>query len=395
MFGNKPTAEQQALSHKEQLSKHLRAADEHFRFNRFDEALTEVDHALALDPKSFLARSFKERIKMMQKRTQPDPSQAKKVEMTDEERNAIISRLLTSAEGFMRANDYKMALSKVAEVYKIDPQNAFARAYSDRIETLQQEQQAQAGKFFGTTSEPRQSQPMTAPQVHGAFFMYRELMKEVWADGKVTEDEAKELKIVRDLFGITEKEHFAIQRDVKTGAYIDALRLAWRDGVLTMNEQATLELMRQRYGITTEEHKTCLASIEEAKMGMSVKETILIVDTDAAHRISLMGFLKKMNYDVIVASSVEEAFRLIADKFPHIVLAELMYSPQQQDGFSLFEKLQEHETLRHVPFFFMSRLKDGKVIRAALRLGLDLYFPKPVDQELLLAAIEGRLKKHG
>ena len=225
--------------------------------------------------------------------------------------------------------------------------------------------------------------------------MYRELMKEVWADGKVTEDEAKELKIVRDLFGISEKEHFAIQRDVKTGAYLDALRLAWRDGVLTMNEQATLELMRQRYGITTEEHKTCLARIEEAKMGMPLRETILIVDTDAAHRMSLMGFLKKMNYDVIVASSVEEAFRLITDKFPHIVLAELMYSPQQQDGFSLFEKLQEHETLRHVPFFFMSRLKDGKVIRAALRLGLDLYFPKPVDQELLLAAIEGRLKKHG
>lgn len=392
MFGNKPTEEQQqAQSLKEQLSKHLRAADEHFRYGRFDEALTEIDHALALDPKSVLARSFKERVKMMQKRTHPDTPQGKKVEMSDEDRRAVISRLLTSAEGFIRASDYKMALSKVAEVYKIDPQNAFARAYSDRIDTLQQEQQADAGKFFGTTTS---SEPMSAPQVHGAFFMYRELMKEVWADGKVTEDEAKELKIVRELFGITDKEHFAIQRDVKTGAYLDALRLAWRDGVLTMNEQATLELMRQRYGITTEEHKACESRIQEAKQGMPTKATVLLVDTDAAHRMSLTSFLKKTNYDVIAASSVEEAFRLIADKFPQIVLAELMYSPQQQDGFSLFEKLQEHETLRHVPFFFMSRLKDGKVVRAALRLGLDLYFPKPVDQELLLAAIEGRLKKH-
>ncbi|MBI2428548.1 MAG: response regulator [Ignavibacteriales bacterium] len=390
MFGNKPTAEQQTQSHREQLSKHLRGADEHFRYNRFEEALTEIDKALALDPKSVLARSFKERIKMMQKRAHPDTPHEKTIEMSDEEKRVIISRLLTSAEECVRANDYKAALSKIAEVYKIDPQNAFARAYSDRIDTLQQEQQADAGKFFGIA---KQSQPISAPEVHGAFFMYRELMKEVWADGKVTEDEAKELKIVRDLFGITDKEHFAIQRDVKTGAYLDALRLAWRDGVLTMNEQATLELMRQRYGITTEEHKTCLGKIEEAKMGMPMKETILIVDTDAAHRISLMGFLKKMNYDVMLASSVEEAFRLIADKFPNLVLAELMYSPQQQDGFSLFEKLQEHETLRNVPFFFMSRLKDGKVIRAALRLGLDLYFPKPVDQELLLAAVEGRLKK--
>ena len=97
---------------------------------------------------------------------------------------------------------------------------------------------------------------------------------------------------------------------------------------------------------------------------------------------------------MLAAASIEEAFQLIANQFPHLVLAEIVFSQNQQDGFALFEKMQEHQTLQRVPFFFMSRIKDGKVIRAAMRLGLDLYFPKPVDQELLIAAIEGRLKKH-
>lgn len=392
MFGNKPTAEQQqAQSHKEQLSKHLRAADEHFRYHRFDEALAEIDRALALDPKSVLARSFKERIKMVQKRAQTESSREKTTALSDEEKRDAVSKLLSAAEQLINAREYKHALNKVAEVYKIDPQNAFARAYSDRIDTLQQEQSVNASKFFDASERLSPD----APKVHGAFFMYRELMKEVWFDGKVTEEEARELKLVRDLFAITDKEHFSIQREVKLDAYLEALRLAWRDGVLTVNERQTLDLMRQRYGITTEEHKECENKIQEAKQGTPTKATILVVDTDNAHRLSVTSFLKKLNYEVVAAASIEEAFKLIANHFPHLVLAEIVFSPNQQDGFSLFEKLQEHETLRHVPFFFMSRLKDGKVVRAALRMGLDLYFPKPVDHELLLAAIEGRLKKRG
>ena len=92
------------------------------------------------------------------------------------------------------------------------------------------------------------------------------------------------------------------------------------------------------------------------------------------------------------AETIELAFQLIAGEFPNLVITDITFSSNQQDGFTLFEKMKEHPVLKKIPIFFMSRLRDEKIIRAAMRLGLDLYFPKPIDQELLIATIEGRLR---
>jgi len=307
----------------------------------------------------------------------------------------VIAQLLQSADEMIKAKDFKRALNKVADVYKLEPQNFYAKAYSDRIEQLQQQQQSQAREFFSSTLEGTQVEGQSSQGVvpiHGAFFMYRELMKEVWFDGKVTPEEEQELKRVRDLFNISNKEHFEIEHEVKIEAYLDGLRIAWKDGVLTQNERQTLELMRQRYGITTDEHLAAEAQVQEAKKGTPTKASILIVDSDKDHRAGVGDFLKKRNYDVIGVNTIEDAFKVLIKQFPHIVLTEILFTSAQMDGFALFEKLKQHPTLQNIPFFFMSKLHDENVVRAGMRLGLDLYFPKPVDQELLLAAIEGKLR---
>jgi CheY-like chemotaxis protein len=394
MFSNKPTDEQQQ---KEQISKHLRSADEFFRYGRYDESMVQIDLALRLDPKNVLARSFKERVKMMQKRVHGD-SHERASGMSEQEKQTAIANLLSAAEERINAKDYKTALNKISEVYKIDAQNPYARAYSDRIEELQQQQKAEAEKFFRSSQNPVQDPSQTSVKpgpavkpIHGAFFMYRELMKEVWFDGKMTNEEEQELKNVRNMFSISNKEHFDIEIEVKHNAYLDALRMAWRDGVLTTNERQVLEMMRQRYGITTDEHAALENKVQEAKKGTPTKATILLVDVDKDHRTSLMGFLSQRNFEVISVGSVEEAFEKIVSHFPHLVLTEIIFAPNQMDGFALYEKLRKHPTLKSIPFFFMSRIRDEKVVRAAMRLGLDLFFSKPVDQELLIAAIEGRL----
>ncbi|MHB1049125.1 MAG: response regulator [Bacteroidota bacterium] len=393
MFGSKPsTSEQQ---HKEQITKHLRAADEFFRYNRFDEGLVQIDQALAIDPKNVLARSFRERIIMMQKRSASSSGLDAKTGLSEDEKGAITAKLLAEAEELIKAQNYKMALNKVSEVYRADPKNFFARAYSDRIEELQQQQKKEAEKFFAKPA-PAPAAATVAPPVKsgGSNSMYRELMREVWFDGKVTPEEEIELKKVRDIFNISNKEHFDIEREVKLNAYVEALKLVWRDGVLTANERETLEIMRKRYDINTDEHHALESKIQEAKKGTPTKATVLLVDPERDHITPLIQFLKEHHYDVIPALRVEDAFQKIVNHFPQLVLTEIVFTSSQLDGFSLFEKLQQHQTLKHVPFFFMSRIKDDKVIRAALRLGLDLHFTKPVDHDLLLAAIEGRLRKH-
>ena len=392
MFGSKTVSMEQ--QQKEQITKHLRAADEFFRYNKFDEGLVQIDQALAIDPRNVLARSFKERIIMMQKRSASSSGLDAKTGLSEDEKGAITAKLLAEAEELIKDQNYKMALNKVSEVYRADPKNFFARAYSDRIEELQQQQKKEAELFF---AKPAPAAPVAAaPPVKsgGSNLMYRELMKEVWFDGKVTPEEEIELKKVRDIFNISNKEHFDIEREVKLDAYLEALKLAWRDGVLTANERETLEMMRKRYDINTDEHHALESKIQEAKKGTPTKATILLVDPERDHITPLIQFFKEHHYDVIPALRVEDAFQKIVNHFPQLVLTEIVFSSSGLDGFSLFEKLQQHPTLKHVPFFFMSRIKDDKVIRAGLRLGLDLHFTKPVDYDLLLAAIEGRLRKH-
>ena len=136
---NKP--DPQAL--KERIGKHLRRADEFTRVQRYEEAILEIDSALKIDPKNNYARSFLERVKLMQKRSQPKESaQTSPTEISLEERMEIISRHLSTAEDFINKRDYKHALEEVSRVYKIDPTNYYAQTYSERIDMLMMEETA-------------------------------------------------------------------------------------------------------------------------------------------------------------------------------------------------------------------------------------------------------------
>ena len=142
---NENKLDPQAL--KERIGKHLRTADEFTRYQRYEEAILEIEAALKIDPKNNYARSFLERVKLMQKRSQQKETvESGPVEMSLEERMEIISRHLSTAEEFINKKDYKHALEEVARVYKIDPTNYYAQTYSERIDSLMLEETAEKSK---------------------------------------------------------------------------------------------------------------------------------------------------------------------------------------------------------------------------------------------------------
>ena len=109
---NENKLDPQAL--KERIGKHLRTADEYTHYQRYDEAILEIESALEIDPKHNYARSFLERVKLMQKRfQQKDTAQSNQEEVSLEERMEIISRHLSTAEEFINKKDYKHALEEV------------------------------------------------------------------------------------------------------------------------------------------------------------------------------------------------------------------------------------------------------------------------------------------
>lgn len=384
---------------KERLGKHLRTADEFTRYQRYEEAIMEIERALELDPKNNYARSFLERVKLMHKRSQQkEPEQPASTEISLEERMAVIARHLSAAEEYINKRDFKHALEEVAKVYKIDPQNYYAQTYSARIDILMQEGSPEAAKPVTVQTPPTVTAAPASPVIqeyHGAergsTLMYRELLKDAWLDGKITEQEARELSTMRDLFGITQEEHEQLEHDVKIEAYLEALRIVWHDNVLSDAERKTLQLMREKYGITAEELTIAESKFEKMKRSAKSLGTVLIVEPDRENLISLVKLLKQRGFTVFMAQRVEDALQIITTQTPNLIIAEVQFPSSQIDGVGFLKKVREHSALRRTPFIFTSSINDKKVVHASYRLGADHFIPKPIDTHLLLAMIEGKL----
>jgi response regulator RpfG family c-di-GMP phosphodiesterase len=157
-------------------------------------------------------------------------------------------------------------------------------------------------------------------------------------------------------------------------------------------DQKTLQMMRVKYGISPEEQAAAEARYDEIKRSSKSHGTILIVDADRDMLLSLNKVLIQRSFTILMAQKVEEAMQILMKQTPNIILSELFFKNSQIDGVAFFEKLQHHLLLKHVPFIFVSSLTDKKVIQAGLRLGIDHYITKPVDVDLLLAIIDGRLR---
>lgn len=222
--------------------------------------------------------------------------------------------------------------------------------------------------------------------------MYREILNEMWFDGVLTEKEIAELKKVRTLFNITEAQHAQLEKEIKTEAYIDALRIVWHDGVVSENEERVLELMRKRYGITMAEHKDAEGEITDAKRTPASLGSILIVDDEKTILLTYALILRRHGYTVFNAETIEDAMAILEKQTPDLILSDVMFPSPTEGGFEFYNQVRNKPALNKVPFLLMSGISDEYVVRAGMRLGIDGYLKKPFDNELLLATIEGKLK---
>lgn len=390
--------------HKDRVARHLRAADTHAREGRYDDALLEIENALRLDPKNYYARSFMERVRFQMQKAEDRANQKLQAEsQTEEQKVQKISELLRMAEHYIDQKEYALASKEIAKVYIIDPQNSFAFAYSDLIE------KKIAADASGVPVEslpvvpvqqPSTIEPPVAPAVsegdsgpeRASLTMYRELLREMWFDGKLSLEEVEELKKVREMFGLTEEEHREVEKQVHVDAYVEALRIAWRDGGISSNEGEVLGMMREKFGITMEEHMSAEAKILWAKGASSAKGMILVVEDERSLLLSLAARLKKHGYDVKTAETVDQAVDIVQSTPPSLILSDLMFGEGNKTGLEFYQHIRSTPHLKEIPFLLMSSISDQFVVRAGMRMGVDNFIAKPFNLELLLATIEGKMK---
>ncbi len=122
-----------------------------------------------------------------------------------------------------------------------------------------------------------------------------------------------------------------------------------------------------------------------------MKHSILIVEDDASFGVMLQTWLKKNNYDVVLATHYAQAKKELSSKSFDLILTDLRLP--DGDGILLMAWVREQLKSR-VPFIVMTGYAEVQTAVSAMKLGAFDYLKKPINPSLLeekiVAALESK-----
>jgi DNA-binding response OmpR family regulator/nitrogen-specific signal transduction histidine kinase len=117
----------------------------------------------------------------------------------------------------------------------------------------------------------------------------------------------------------------------------------------------------------------------------SNKYSILIIEDDAEIRMLLNDILRDQ-YEVIQAANGMEAFEIIQNRIPDIILCDIIMP--EVNGVEVVRRLKSQELTAHIPIIFLS--SEGSIERQieGIQVGADAYLTKPFHTRHLEVTIE-------
>lgn len=115
---------------------------------------------------------------------------------------------------------------------------------------------------------------------------------------------------------------------------------------------------------------------------------ILLVEDDEVIRQQVKKILEQWGYEVVLVEDFMEVLSIFVKEEPHLVLMDI--------GLPLFNGYhwcQEIRKVSKVPIMFLSSRDQALDIVMAINMGGDDFVTKPFDQNVLLAKIQGLLRR--
>jgi two-component SAPR family response regulator len=122
----------------------------------------------------------------------------------------------------------------------------------------------------------------------------------------------------------------------------------------------------------------------------SIKPLIVSID-DETNILKLVQMMLGSQYQVIVFSEADRALRALESLRPDLIICDI--TMPSMDGFELHALLRERETLRGVPFIYLTALGEREMIRKGMLQGADDYLVKPFTADELKEAVRARLER--
>lgn len=111
--------------------------------------------------------------------------------------------------------------------------------------------------------------------------------------------------------------------------------------------------------------------------------TILVIDDDAAARDLMCRYLKRDDYQVLVAASGSEGLALAREHHPDVITLDVLMPGM--DGWAVLGALKEDPQCREIPVIMCSILDEQNL---GFALGASEYLTKPIDRERLTTLLK-------
>lgn len=121
-----------------------------------------------------------------------------------------------------------------------------------------------------------------------------------------------------------------------------------------------------------------------------MKKILLIEDNDEI-RENTAEILELANYKVSTAANGKLGIETALAEVPDLIVCDIMMPVL--DGYGVLHALHKNDSVKNIPFIFLTAKTERSDLRKGMELGADDYITKPFSGTELLNAIEGRLKK--
>lgn len=116
---------------------------------------------------------------------------------------------------------------------------------------------------------------------------------------------------------------------------------------------------------------------------------ILVVDDQAANLRVVDALLTRHGYEVITATSGEDALQMAMTQVPDLMLLDMMMPGM--DGFGLLAEVKQCASLLRLPVVFLTAAQDRELLLRAFDAGAVDYVTKPFMPEELLARVNAHV----
>ncbi len=120
-------------------------------------------------------------------------------------------------------------------------------------------------------------------------------------------------------------------------------------------------------------------------------QKILLIEDNDDIRNNTAEILELSNYKVILAENGKIGVEKALADTPDLIICDIMMPVL--DGYGVLHAMHKNETMKNIPFIFLTAKSERSDFRKGMELGADDYITKPFSGTELLNAVDSRLRK--